>query len=405
MKKILAVLTVILTLTFYTAHSFGEGWLTDWMDSSPEALITTVDHDFEGNVIIIGAGAAGMAAATLLEQNGIDYSILEATSRYGGRLEQNTRFADFPLDLGAEWIHQDKSILNRLTGKPETSPASRELIRYSPSDVYSLDDGVYEKVPSYLLKLIQWSYPEYKFKNSTWFSFVQEHFASHVESKIIYNSPVTAIDYSGNKVIVTTLNGQQYLADKVISTVSIGVLKANYIRFIPELTQQKQAAIQSVAFLPGFKLFLKFSNKFYPDAIEVETNSGEKTYYDVAYQKEAEDKVFGLLSTGESAEYYYSLGSEQAIVNAVLTELDQLFDGKASASYSDEYLMKDWGKAQFTLGTWTDQYKDESLIEALQAPLSNKVYFAGETFDRYGQNSTVQGAVISGYSAAYQILE
>ena len=43
---------------------------------------------YSGKVIIIGAGASGLAAAKVLEQNNIDYTILEATNRYGGRLKK-----------------------------------------------------------------------------------------------------------------------------------------------------------------------------------------------------------------------------------------------------------------------------------------------------------------------------
>ena len=68
--------------------------------------------DFEGNVIIVGAGAAGLAAAKKLGEEGVSYQILEATEKWGGRIQKNVDFADFPIDLGAEWIHEDKSILN-----------------------------------------------------------------------------------------------------------------------------------------------------------------------------------------------------------------------------------------------------------------------------------------------------
>lgn len=397
--------TVILALMVSATYSHGKGWMTDYIDSSPDQLVNKVSHSFKGDVIIIGAGAAGLAAANLLELNDVKYTILEATSRYGGRLEQNTNFADFPIDLGAEWIHQDKKILNRLIGKNTDAPISRNLIRYDPSDVYWWDGEIYEQDSGLSLKIEQWSYPEYKFKDSTWFNFVEEYFAKNVQHKIIYNSPVTSINYSDDKVVIVTEGGQRYTADKVISTVSIGVLKANSIAFIPELSNEKRAAINSVEFLPGFKLFMKFSEKFYPDMIGVDTDSGEKTYYDVAFKKDATDNVFGLLSTGDSAEHYYRLGSDKAVVKAVLEELDKLFNGKASASFSGEYLIKDWGKARFTLGTWTDAYNNEDLIDVLLAPLQHKVYFAGETFDPYGQYSTVPGAIISGYSAVYQLLE
>ena len=87
-----------------------------------------------GNVIIVGAGAAGLAAAKRLEEEGVSYQILEATDKFGGRIQKNENFADFPIDLGAEWIHADKSLLNYLINKPGTEP-NVETILYQPLDI------------------------------------------------------------------------------------------------------------------------------------------------------------------------------------------------------------------------------------------------------------------------------
>ncbi len=37
-------------------------------------------YDYEGRVLIIGAGAAGLAAARIFEDQGVDYSVLEASA-------------------------------------------------------------------------------------------------------------------------------------------------------------------------------------------------------------------------------------------------------------------------------------------------------------------------------------
>jgi heterodisulfide reductase subunit A-like polyferredoxin len=68
-------------------------------------------NDFSGSVLIIGAGAAGMASGYLLEQKGIDFQILEASNTYGGRMKRATSFVDFPIPLGAEWLHVEESEL------------------------------------------------------------------------------------------------------------------------------------------------------------------------------------------------------------------------------------------------------------------------------------------------------
>lgn len=63
------------------------------------------------SVVIIGAGISGLYAATLLEKAGVDYAILEARDRTGGRvlsgLELAGTSAGFPVDMGAAWFWPD----------------------------------------------------------------------------------------------------------------------------------------------------------------------------------------------------------------------------------------------------------------------------------------------------------
>ncbi|MGI9641352.1 MAG: NAD(P)-binding protein [Acidimicrobiia bacterium] len=57
-------------------------------------------------ILIIGAGAAGITAVHLLAEHDVDFEIIEAGRTYGGRVRKVEGFADFPIDVGAEWIHQ-----------------------------------------------------------------------------------------------------------------------------------------------------------------------------------------------------------------------------------------------------------------------------------------------------------
>jgi monoamine oxidase len=370
------------------------------------------ETEFQGNVIIVGAGAAGLAAAKKLEEEGISYQILEATDKLGGRIQKDENFADFPIDLGAEWIHEDKSILNYLINQPGNEP-DVETILYQPMNVQEVVGNTISQISNQDMVDYYANYiTEYKFKNTTWYDFIYENFTQNIEQNIIYNSKVTTIDYSGDQVVLTTDNGTEYQAEKVILTVSLGVLKSNVITFNPSLPAEKITAIQAVEFLPGFKLFMRFSNQFYPDVITCETSSGEKTYYDVAYDKGAQDNVLGLLSTGISAEDYYLLNNSDSIVSSVIQELDGYFNGLASQNYLGSYIYENWNQQTFTQGTWTSDFQSAS--EDLIAPLDDKVYFAGETYNSSGISpvdgfyiirGSVQSAIISGYEAVDSLLE
>lgn len=60
----------------------------------------------ESDVLILGAGAAGLAAANHLSSAGLNVRVLEARDRVGGRiLTRHEAGLDVPLELGAEFVH------------------------------------------------------------------------------------------------------------------------------------------------------------------------------------------------------------------------------------------------------------------------------------------------------------
>ena len=338
-----------------------------------------------------------------MERNKVDYQVLEATDRYGGRLKKNETLADFPIDIGAEWIHNQAAILNRLKGE-KGDITDEELIPYHLESGLRWDGKKLEKISKKEIDQRFEFFPEYKFKRSTWYDYVNENFAQEVKHKIKFNSPVTEVNYANDKVEVKTRNGEVFMADKVLVTVSVGVLKSNNIKFIPDLSAEKKEAINAVGFLPGLKLFLKFSQKFYPDVVDLTHTDGEVVYYDIAFKKEAQSNILGALFLGKSAEEYYRLDSEEKIVSAVLKELDQIFNGKASEFYSGEYVLENWGQHEFTKGTWVNAALDKNInLKVLNQPLQKKVYFAGEVNDVH-QQMGVPGALLSGYVVIDRLL-
>src|ERR1700742_987779 len=69
------------------------------------------------DVAIIGAGAAGIAAAHALKQSGLSVIVLEARDRAGGRAHTIMAAPDITFDLGCGWLHSaDK---NRFVGIAE----------------------------------------------------------------------------------------------------------------------------------------------------------------------------------------------------------------------------------------------------------------------------------------------
>ena len=55
-------------------------------------------------VLIIGAGAAGLGAANQAIKQGLSVKVIEARNRLGGRVNTDN-LGEYKVDLGASWIH------------------------------------------------------------------------------------------------------------------------------------------------------------------------------------------------------------------------------------------------------------------------------------------------------------
>ena len=84
------------------------------------------------DVVIVGAGAAGIAAARRLAAAGRKFVLIEAADRIGGRCVTDTSTFDVPYDLGAHWIHAlDINPVTKLTARQGIevypAPASQKV--------------------------------------------------------------------------------------------------------------------------------------------------------------------------------------------------------------------------------------------------------------------------------------
>lgn len=357
--------------------------------------------NFSGKVIIIGAGSAGMMAAYRLKNFGIDFEIIEASGDFGGRVKMHDQLADFPIDLGAEWIHSEPNVFSRLI---DDSSASGEidLIPYQYETIYFWKNG--ELTPQ------NWTHPfygEYKFKSTTWYQFFEEHIIPEIQDKITYNSPVTAIDHSEDQVHVSTQDGNVRTADRAIITVPLNILKDELIEFDPALPATWLDSLALTNQPPGIKAFLRFSEKFYPDAI-VDRNiaaegGAERLYYDAAFKKDSDDHVLALFTVGDEATFFTDLDSDQEVLDAILGELDLMFDGQASALFI-EGVVQNWEKEPWIRGSYSfNTPNNNQTITTLNVPINGKLFFAGEALYQPSP-ATVHGAGFSGIDTAERVL-
>ena len=67
----------------------------------------------EADVVVVGAGIAGLVAATRLTEAGLDVAVLEARDRVGGRV-LNVEIGGEPIELGGQWVAPYQSAAHAL---------------------------------------------------------------------------------------------------------------------------------------------------------------------------------------------------------------------------------------------------------------------------------------------------
>lgn len=103
-----------------------------------EMILPPASTPREVEVIIIGAGVAGLTAARDLSIDGYDVLVLEARSRIGGRIWTSHELG-LPTDLGASWIHGFED-------NPIARLARRHQIEILRTDISSVTPARYQSV-------------------------------------------------------------------------------------------------------------------------------------------------------------------------------------------------------------------------------------------------------------------
>ncbi|XP_048604187.1 probable polyamine oxidase 4 [Brassica napus] len=203
---------------------------------------------------------------------------------------------------------------------------------------------------------------------------------------------------SNNKVIVEVEGGTNFVADAVIITVPIGVLKANLIQFEPELPQWKTSAISDLGVGNENKIALRFENVFWPNVefLGMVAPTPYSCGYFLNLHKATGHPVLVYMAAGNLAKDLEKL-SDEATANFVMLQLKKMFPDAPDPA---QYLVTRWGTDPDTLGCYAYDVvgMPEDLYARLGEPVDN-IFFGGEAVNVEHQGSA-HGAFLAGVSAS-----
>ena len=411
------------------------------------------------DTIIIGAGAAGLAAARMLHDAGKTVLILEAQNRIGGRMFSDSSFADFPVELGAEFIHGENVATHRLlkeygfstTDAPrykgmwwawdsiaqaranlpeearkllaELDEAYRLLatdgINARPYNDMSLGDYLRQK--GFDNEAI--AYADIYFCQTCCASIEslsiadlaqemrhdragKEEFrvkggysaflAKYSEGlEIQLNEPVNRIE-QGETIVVHTDKGR-YEAKRVLITVSLSVLQRGLIEFSPMLSPEKQAAIQAMKMERGTKLIYRFDKPYWDEGMIFLLHRGK------APRWWTNGNLISCYATVKAAEYLDSLPEEEALAIG-LQELSQMLNQPDLTQHCLAAKRFSWVNEHYVGGGYAHVPAGAAEARLHLAKPEGRLFFAGEATAYHGNPQTVHGALESGWRAAKEIL-
>jgi lysine-specific histone demethylase 1B len=375
------------------------------------------DIKFQGKVIVIGAGAAGVYATHLLMHYGIEVELLEASAKTGGRIQANTTFSDIAIETGAEEIHGNRSVLYDLA----KHFASARLFKDDGTDFYWLNNqlrtekylreaadllgegetmfqildslgtypGIDQTVTEYLTafpldnrfytianalvgneyganndligmlalreaeSLYSSGSKSFKFRTGTYWQLFESAFGGAI-AKAKLSKIVASINYENSAIEVTTTNGEVFTADKVIVTVPLSMLKQSSIVFSPTLPSSKIVAIEKIGMGQGLKIFLKFTGEFW--AAETSSIIGGGTipeYWVTHYGKGSNEFLLTAFVMGTKADEL-ALLSDSVLSSLLIAELTSIYpSGGIAAKYSGQILVKNWKNEPFIGGAYS----------------------------------------------------
>lgn len=409
------------------------------------------------DVIIIGAGAAGLSAAKELARRGHTYKVVEGSHRIGGRAYSEEISPGVWFDLGCAWLvggaanpftaiadelgialSKDKSdlfVLESLrfwrNGRPLDDKQRAACLRYyddsyaaiasaanqgqdvAISDVVDIEN---EYAPPLLSGIASaWGMDidlvstadlasatgELGFQAPHGYGNLVAAWGADVDVSL--NTRAERVDWSGGGVIVTTPKGT--IAGRVaLITVSTGILASDDIQFHPNLPVWKTEAISDLPMGTENKIGVHFDT----DVFGAEGRGFFSTWNDDGSAAKVDASVMGFNAASVFVGGRYCVWLEKqgqrACQDFAVNRIADIF-GNDVRKHVDRCIATAWNTEPWTRGSWACAKPGAAHQRAaLARPVDERLFFAGEA-TVYGGQGTCHGAYQSGIQAAHEIAE
>jgi monoamine oxidase len=420
------------------------------------------------DVIVIGAGAAGLMAAWELAQTGKRTAIIEARNRVGGRTHTipDNNF-DLPVELGAEFVHGNLELTQMLLKKAgadqykvsgdiwqneddsldeqsdfiEDYSALNKKFKELREDISVADfikdfltGNEFEEARFTLKNYVEGYYAADTHKAST-FALRDELNNSDDEQYRIEGGYIKLVNYlhqqcerrevqfylshpvkeikwkSGDVELICAQ--KSFHAKKVLITVPIGVLQSETIRFSPAIPETITAA-KKLGFGPVIKTLLQFDEAFWKNKEFTQGKDLDKLSFIFSkaiiptwwtYHPKNVAMLTGW-SGGPHAEKIKDFSNQEILLN-VLQSLSEIFsiDKTLLQQKLKGWHIANWVNDPYSCGGYSyDVVNGSKFKQIIKQPIENTIFFAGEGLIDGPEIGTVEAALKSGRDTAHRMI-
>ena len=398
------------------------------------------------DLIIVGAGAAGLAAARRARELGLTVIVLEAKDRIGGRAHTDTRSLGIPWERGANWLHEaDRNLFRRyadLAGFAyEQQPPERrlwsnggfdtalraELDACEEAALAAIDAAgaagkdvaaaeVIPPNPRFRPLLEPWfaamngieaermsavdsaraGLTGRNYRLEAGYGALLAHYGRGVPVEI--TTPAQRIRWGDRLLRIDTARGR-LTAAAVILTVSTNVLAGGRIAFDPPLPAARREALAAVPTGQAAKIALAFTRNVFeleaPFFLRIDHPSHGAFIFEI--RPFGRELAIGHLGGpwGVEAE----AAGPAAMAGLALDALAHAF-GSALRKHLRAFATTAWGSDPDILGGYSCALAGKAHLRPLLAqPLEERLFFAGEACSLHAYG-TAHGAAETGIAAA-----